>query len=104
MVQLAWRNLAQSRTQFILGVGGVALALLLMLALDALLAGSEDQKQRWLPAIAAGELVATVALPDGAGPFSAESATVSAASTGAGWSLSGRHGERASKRRSGRGR
>lgn len=42
MLQLAWRNLSQSRTQFILGVGGVALALLLMLALDALLAGSEE--------------------------------------------------------------
>lgn len=41
MSYLAWRNLAQNRTQFILGVGGVALALLLMLALDALLAGSE---------------------------------------------------------------
>ena len=42
MLYLAWRNLVQSRTQFFLGVGGVALALLLMLALDALLAGSED--------------------------------------------------------------
>ena len=42
MLQLAWRNLSQSRTQFILGVGGVALALLLMLALDALMAGSEE--------------------------------------------------------------
>ena len=39
MLHLAWRNLSQSRTQFSLGVGGVALALLLMLALDALLAG-----------------------------------------------------------------
>jgi putative ABC transport system permease protein len=42
MFYLAWRNLSQSRTQFIMGVGGVALALLLMLALDALLAGSEE--------------------------------------------------------------
>jgi len=42
MFHLAWRNLAQSRIQFFLGVGGVALALLLMLALDALLAGSEE--------------------------------------------------------------
>ena len=39
MNYLAWRNLLQNRTQFILGVGGVALALLLMLSLDALLAG-----------------------------------------------------------------
>lgn len=42
MFQLAWRNLFQSRTQFILGVGSVALALLLMLALNALLADSEE--------------------------------------------------------------
>ena len=42
MFYLAWRNLSQSKTQFLLGVGGVALALLLMLALDALLAGSEE--------------------------------------------------------------
>lgn len=41
MFHLAWRNLSQSRIQFLMGVGGVALALLLMLALDALLAGSE---------------------------------------------------------------
>jgi putative ABC transport system permease protein len=38
---LAWKNLSQNRIQFFLGVGGVALALLLMLSLDALLAGSE---------------------------------------------------------------
>ena len=42
MFNLAWRNLSQNRTQFLLGVGGVALALLLMLTLDALLAGSEE--------------------------------------------------------------
>ncbi len=42
MFRLAWRNLFQNMTQFWLGVGGVTLALLLMLALDALLAGSEE--------------------------------------------------------------
>lgn len=42
MFGLAWRNLLQSRTQFVLGVGGVTLAILLMLSLDALLAGMED--------------------------------------------------------------
>jgi len=42
MFYLAWRNLWQSKTQFMMGVGGVALALVLMLALDALLAGSEE--------------------------------------------------------------
>jgi putative ABC transport system permease protein len=41
MFRLAWKNLSQNRTQFLLGVGGVALALLLMLSLDVLLAGSE---------------------------------------------------------------
>lgn len=41
MFYLAWKNLSQNRIQFTLGVGGVALALLLMLSLDALLAGSE---------------------------------------------------------------
>lgn len=41
MFYLAWKNLSQNRIQFILGVGGVSLALLLMLSLDALLAGSE---------------------------------------------------------------
>lgn len=42
MLLLAWRNLFQNRTQFFLGVGGVTLAVVLMLALDALLAGSEE--------------------------------------------------------------
>ncbi|MCL4294516.1 MAG: ABC transporter permease [Anaerolineae bacterium] len=42
MFYLAWRNLAQSRTRFSLGMGGVALALLLMLALDALLTGAGE--------------------------------------------------------------
>lgn len=42
MFHLAWRNLSQNRTQFMLGVGGVSLALLLMIALGALLAGSEE--------------------------------------------------------------
>lgn len=42
MFILAWKNLTQNKTQFLLSVGGVMLALLLMLALDALLAGSEE--------------------------------------------------------------
>lgn len=41
MPLLAWRNLTQSRTQFFLGLGGVTLAFVLMLAFDALLSGSE---------------------------------------------------------------
>jgi putative ABC transport system permease protein len=43
MLHFAWRNLTQNRTQFLLGVGGVVLAIVLMLALDALLTGMEDQ-------------------------------------------------------------
>ena len=42
MIFLAWKNLTQNRTQFLMSVGGVALALLLMLSLDAMLAGSEE--------------------------------------------------------------
>lgn len=42
MIRLAWRNLFQNLTQFLPGVGGVTLALLLMLALEALLTGSEE--------------------------------------------------------------
>lgn len=69
--------------------GAPFLSTVVLAANAVLLAGSEEQKQRWLPAIAAGELVATVALPDGAGPFVADSATVSATPDGDGWSLSG---------------
>ncbi len=53
MLQLAWRNLFQSRTQFFLGVGGVALALLLMLALDALMAGSEKDLVAYIEGVGA---------------------------------------------------
>jgi putative ABC transport system permease protein len=42
MLHFAWRNLTQNRTQFLVGVGGVILAIVLMLALDALLTGMED--------------------------------------------------------------
>lgn len=42
MLYFAWRNLTQNRTQFLVGVGGVTLAIVLMLALDALLTGMED--------------------------------------------------------------
>jgi len=53
MLRLAWRNLFQSRTQFFLGVGGVALALLLMLALDALMAGSEKDLVAYIEGVGA---------------------------------------------------
>jgi putative ABC transport system permease protein len=43
MMQLAWRNLAQSKTRLLMSVGGVALALLLILSLDAIFTGMERQ-------------------------------------------------------------
>ncbi|MCB0192070.1 MAG: FtsX-like permease family protein [Anaerolineae bacterium] len=58
MLYLAWRNLVQSKTQFLLGVGGVTLALLLMLALDALLTGSEDDLTAYIIQSGADVLVA----------------------------------------------
>ncbi|MBE7555568.1 MAG: FtsX-like permease family protein [Anaerolineales bacterium] len=58
MLHLAWRNLSQSRTQFSLGVGGVALALLLMLALDALLAGAAEKLVVYIDQVGADIFVA----------------------------------------------
>lgn len=43
MVRLAFRNLFQSKIRLVISVGGVALALLLILALDAIFAGVEQQ-------------------------------------------------------------
>ncbi len=43
MIRLAYRNLFQSTFRLIISVGGVALALLLILSLDAIMAGSERQ-------------------------------------------------------------
>jgi putative ABC transport system permease protein len=43
MIQLAWRNLAQSKTRLVMSIGGVALALLLILSLDAIFTGMERQ-------------------------------------------------------------
>jgi putative ABC transport system permease protein len=43
MIHMAFRNLFQSRARLIVSVGGVALAMLLILALDAIVAGSERQ-------------------------------------------------------------
>jgi hypothetical protein len=41
MLRVAFRNLFQNRTRLIVSVGGVALAMLLVLALDAIVAGAE---------------------------------------------------------------
>ena len=43
MLRVAFRNLFQSRMRLIVSVGGVALAMLLILALDAIVAGAERQ-------------------------------------------------------------
>src|SRR5215831_3246282 len=43
MLNMAFRNLFQSKTRMLVSVGGVALAMLLILALDAIVAGSERQ-------------------------------------------------------------
>lgn len=43
MFRVAFRNLFQSWTRLSVSVGGVALAMLLILALDAIVAGSERQ-------------------------------------------------------------
>ena len=43
MTRLGWRNLTQSKTRLLISVGGVALSLMLILSLDAVLAGMERQ-------------------------------------------------------------
>ena len=43
MIRLAFRNLFQNKARLIISVGGVALALLLILSLDAIFTGVERQ-------------------------------------------------------------
>jgi hypothetical protein len=43
MLRLAFRNLFQSKVRLAISIGGVALALLLILSLDAIFAGSQNQ-------------------------------------------------------------
>jgi putative ABC transport system permease protein len=43
VVLLAWRNLTRNRARFLVSIGGVALALSLTLALDAIYAGVANQ-------------------------------------------------------------
>jgi len=60
-----------------------------LLAVSAIaVAGSEDQKQAWLPRIAAGEVVATLALEEGAQHDPAATA-LTATSQGSAWRLDG---------------
>jgi alkylation response protein AidB-like acyl-CoA dehydrogenase len=61
------------------------------LAVNAILnAGSDEQKQRWLPPLASGEQIGTLALLDSGDEWTAEAITLEAASDGEGVLLSGR--------------
>lgn len=48
MTRLGWRNLVQNRMRLMISVGGVALSLMLMLSLDAVLAGMERQLSAYI--------------------------------------------------------
>lgn len=48
MLHLALRNLFQNRTQFVISVSGIALALVLILALDAIFSGVESQMTTYI--------------------------------------------------------
>ena len=48
MIRIAYRNLFQSRMRLIVSVGGVAVAMLLILALDAIVAGTERQMTAYI--------------------------------------------------------
>src|SRR5215475_8241280 len=62
-----------------------------VLAAAALLAGSyERAKQAYLPGIASGELVATLAFTEEDGSWDADAIQLTAASAGDGWRLDGR--------------
>ncbi|MGD8861456.1 MAG: acyl-CoA dehydrogenase [Myxococcales bacterium] len=52
-------------------------------------AGGEQQKQRWLPAIAGGELIATVALTEPGGSWELQAPGATAARSGDGYALRG---------------
>lgn len=58
MLRLGYRNLFQSRTRLIVSVGGVALALLLILSLDGILAGSERRMTAYIDNTGADVFVA----------------------------------------------
>lgn len=58
MVRVALRNLFQSRMRLIVSVGGVALAMVLILALDAIVAGTERQMTAYIEHSGADVIVA----------------------------------------------
>ncbi len=58
MLRLAFRNLFQNKTRLVMAVGGVGLALMLMLALDAVFTGAEKQLTAFIDRAGADVFVA----------------------------------------------
>lgn len=58
MIRLAFRNLFQNKVRLVISVGGVALALLLILALDAIFTGVEQQVTAYIDSSGADIIVA----------------------------------------------
>ena len=58
MIRLALRNLFQSKTRLLVSVGGVALALMLILSLDAIFVGMESQLTAYIDSTGADVFVA----------------------------------------------
>lgn len=58
MIRLALRNLFQSRTRLLVSIGGVALALMLILSLDAIFVGMESQLTAYIDGSGADVFVA----------------------------------------------
>src|SRR6185436_14905291 len=105
MAQLGWLGLALPETYGGSELGMVETALLLeelgrasypgpylptvLVATAINLAGSEAQKNRWLPAVSAGSARAAVALLDGEMSWASDAITTRAEKSPAGWKLSG---------------
>ena len=58
MIRLAFRNLFQNKARLVISVGGVALALLLILSLDAVFTGVERQVTAYIDSSGADIMVA----------------------------------------------
>jgi alkylation response protein AidB-like acyl-CoA dehydrogenase len=69
--------------------GGPYLASAVLASQAILAAGDDAQRAAWLPALAAGELVATLAIDEPGGPPGLESDTVTCRPDGSGWRVSG---------------
>jgi len=58
MIRLAFRNLFQNKARLVISVGGVSLALLLILSLDAVFTGVERQVTAYIDSSVADVIVA----------------------------------------------